>query len=307
MSDRGVLFVGSKALALAQLEALGAAGVPIRCAALLDDRDDERSVIGELEALTGQLGVPAELVANGKDLSAVVAKHRPDLAFVCGWYRILPRTLLESVPLGWLGVHASALPAYRGFSPLVWALLNGESSVGVSLFQITEGLDEGGLFDQRHIEVGSDDQIGEVLEKVAELSGAMARDAIPAVLAGSLLPRPQPATTPSYCAARTPDDGLLSWDRSAQRVHDAVRAQSRPYPGAFTFLDGRRVTIWRARRSEMVAWGEPGSVVRITEDGVDVACADGTAVTLLEVQVAGEPARPAPEVVRSVRVRFGRP
>ena len=297
--------MGSKALAVAQLRELGASGSPISCVAVLDDRDDERSAFAELHAVAQELGVPVSVVHDHRDLTGLVERHEPLLAFVCGWYRILPDSLLRRVPLGWLGVHASALPRYRGFAPVVWAILNGEPEIGVSLFQITPGLDEGDLYDQRMIAVGPDDDVAQVLEQVAAVSSAMVRERLPEVLDGRATPYPQPAHEPSYCAARRPEDGRLPWAEPARRLHDRVRAQTRPYPGAFSRLDGRRVTVWRSAVSAITAWGEPGSVVRIGRDGVDVACGGGTTLTLVELQVEGEPPRSSGDVVTSVRARFG--
>lgn len=302
----GVLFVGSKAMAVSQLRALAESGAPVDAVALLDDSDDERSVLPELRGLAERLDVPTVLVRDAGDLAALVQEHRPALGLVCGWYRILPAGLLDSLPLGWLGVHASALPAYRGFAPVVWAMINGDPVVGVSLFQITPGLDEGDLYGQRSVPVGPDDDVGVVLARIAATSADMVRERVPAVLAGTARAVPQPRDGASYCAARRPEDGELHWGLTARELHDRVRAQAHPYPGAFSWLGDRRVTVWRARVSGITAWGEPGSVVRISPEGVDVACGGGTALTLVDVQVDGESAQPAAAAVRSVRARFGR-
>jgi methionyl-tRNA formyltransferase len=157
-------------------------------------------------------------------------------------------------------------------------MLNGEPAVGVSVFQVTPGLDEGDLYDQRSVDVGPDDQIGDVLQRVGEVSTAMVRERIPGVLAGTAVGRPQPSTGAKYCAARTSDDGLLDWAQPAPRLHDFIRAQARPYPGAFTWSGGRRLRVWRARQSSITAWGEPGSVVDHAGRR-RLACAGGTALT----------------------------
>jgi methionyl-tRNA formyltransferase len=124
------------------------------------------------------------------------------------------------------------------------------------------------------------------------------------MLDGGVVPVAQAAAGVSYGAQRTPDDGLVDWRAPARRLHDFVRAQSDPYPGAFTWLQGRRMTIWRARPYPHPYFGAPGQVVRIDADGVHVACGEGSALTLLEVERDGV-RDAAGRIVDSTRVRFG--
>jgi methionyl-tRNA formyltransferase len=125
------------------------------------------------------------------------------------------------------------------------------------------------------------------------------------MLSGERVPRPQTSHGASWCAARTPDDGRIDWQQPAVRIHNFIRAQSRPYPGAFTSLDGNALHIWSSRRHDATYMGTPGQVAHVAADGVLVIAGDHRAIRVTEVQAPGEPPRPAHEVLNSVKIRLG--
>jgi methionyl-tRNA formyltransferase len=197
----------------------------------------------------------------------------------------------------------SPLPRYRGTSPVVWQLIEGESEVGFSIFTLTEKVDEGDLWAQGMVAAGPDDEVGEVLTRLESAVGAAFDTLYPALIAGTARAYPQPNVPPSYCAARLPADGGLDFSQSARRCHDFIRAQSRPYPGAFTILDGERLIIWRAHALDVTYFGRPGQVARVARDGVIVICGDNHPLVLTKVGWRGTDVAAA-QIVRSVKTRF---
>jgi methionyl-tRNA formyltransferase len=302
----GILLVGSKGQALRCVEALLAADrAALAAVATIDDRDDARSEYDRLRAVCDAAGVPLHVVGPGLTIAEAVRSTRPALGVVAGWYRLIPPDVMDAAPRGFVGLHYSALPRYRGGSPVVWAMINGEPEIGISLFSLGAGIDDGDLWAQARVPVPPDAYIGDLLPTIEGTAARLLAGHYADILHGRRAPIAQPLVGATYCAPRKPSDGMIDWRWSARRVFDFVRAQSAPYPGAFTIMDGRRLTIWRARPIDVVFHGTPGQVGRATPEGPYVICGDDRPLLVEQVQLEGEEARPASEVLRSVQIRLG--
>jgi methionyl-tRNA formyltransferase len=171
---------------------------------------------------------------------------QPEFGLVIGWYYMVPRRMREIFPLGVAGIHASLLPRYRGGAPLVWAIIRGETRTGVSLFYFDDGVDTGDLIAQKAFEIAPDDTIRTVYEKATSASLEVVEEFVPLVRAGTAPRIQQNEGDATVFPQRKPEDGLIDWSRSAEEIRDFIRAQTRPYPGAFTYIEGKKVTIWDA-------------------------------------------------------------
>lgn len=186
---------------------------------------------------------------------------RPDFVFVAGWYHMIPGSWLARAPI--FGLHASLLPKYRGGAPLVWAMINGESKTGVSLFQMDHGVDTGPVLSTREIPIGADDEIGDLLERAERASIDIIRRDFPRIASGEIKGKAQPAATFPVMPQRSPSDGRIDWTQSSEKIGLFVRAQTRPYPGAFLEIEKRKVAIWGCVEApEITKAAEPGSVAR---------------------------------------------
>jgi methionyl-tRNA formyltransferase len=180
------------------------------------------------------------------DVMQFVTEVAPDLILVIGWYHMIPKRLRDIAPLGVVGIHNSLLPKYRGGAPLVWAMINGEPSTGTSLFYLGDGVDTGDLLAQRKFPIQPSDTIREVVKK-AELAGLdMLLETTPGILAGTASSTPQDHGQATQYPQRSPSDGLIDWSWDAIRLRNFIRAQTRPYPGAYTIVAGKKVVIWDA-------------------------------------------------------------
>ena len=204
--------------------------------------------------------------ATPDDIAALARETGASAMLLAGWYHMVPGRIRALCPRGCIAVHASLLPRYRGGAPLNWAILNGDAEAGVSLFELADGVDYGVLYDQRRFPVAADDYISDLLHKAEAATLDMVGDAVPRILAGCLLGRPQEGEA-SYVLQRQPSDGAIDWSRSAADIARLVRSVSRPYPGARAVLDGRPLVIWRARVAEGAprVFGVPGQIVRLAE------------------------------------------
>jgi methionyl-tRNA formyltransferase len=212
----------------------------------------------------------------------------PDLILVIGWYYLVPRSLRQLAVRGALGLHASLLPRFRGGAPLVWAMINGETQTGVSLFHLEDGVDEGDVIAQKSFPIARDDDISDVIHKTQTCSVELIRKYIPLFAEGHAPRIRQDASFATVMPQRKPEDGKINWAvQSADEVYNWVRAQTRPYPGAFSYFGTEKLIIWkcRLRGSEPFA-GHPGEIVCSPSHASDpwgVCCADGRVVDILEI------------------------
>jgi methionyl-tRNA formyltransferase len=185
-------------------------------------------------------------------------------ALVVGWYNMIPRRVREAFRLGCFGIHASLLPKYRGGAPLNWAILNQDCTAGVSFFELTEGVDDGLIFAQRSFLIDEDDYIGDLLSKAEAATLDVVSEVMPLLLHGISMGKPQEGE-PSFSLQRQPSDGEIDWTKPATEIARLVRAVSRPYPGAFATLGGRRLTIWRASAllDAPRVFGAVGQIIRL--------------------------------------------
>jgi methionyl-tRNA formyltransferase len=219
-----------------------------------------------------------------------VKQAGPDLLVVAGWSQLVRDPLLSSFPLEAVGLHPTKLPAGRGRAPIPWTLIKGFNETAVTLFYLVAEADAGDIVDQEPIEVSMRDDARSLYEKVAQAHGTILVRALPRLLDGTADRRPQ---GPGYAwPKRRPEDGLIPWSSSAEELYNWVRALTHPYPGAFTFLKGGRLTIWSADflpMEEMLS--EPGYVVGPVWSagigGLAVACTGGLLI-LRDVELEGQ-------------------
>lgn len=215
---------------------------------------------------------------------------QPDLLLAVNWRYLVPPAVYHRPRLGAYVFHDSLLPAYRGFSPTVWAMINGEDHTGVTLLTMADGYDEGDIVGQLRVEVNPDDTIAVVTERVTEAYLALLETHLPALLTGQAPRKPQDHSAATYTCKLLPDDMRIDWAWPTTRIYNLIRAVTAPYPGAHTTLDGRRLTIWGAERlkaARRYIGRVPGRVVEIRPGvGTVVLTGDG-ALLLTRVQLEG--------------------
>ena len=245
-----------------------------------------------------------------RDYAALISDEiRPDIALVVGCRILIPPAVYQVPPLGTLAVHDSLLPAYRGFAPLNWSILNGENHTGVTLFYLNELMDGGDIVAQQRVSIAPDDTAPLVYEKVCHATVDLILGALPRLERGEASRTLQDYARGSLTCSRIPADGMIDWRASTQAIHDQVRGLTYPYPGAFTFYEGKKLIIWTAQsldNAPLYTGRIPGRVVgRLREQGsVDVLTGDGI-LRVSEVQLQDAMRTAATEVIRSVRATLG--
>ena len=257
--------------------------------------------VSPVERQARVLGLPVETPASLKDDAAQAAlrAYKADAAVVVAYGLILPKTVLDSFPLGAFNIHASLLPRWRGAAPINRAIMAGDRESGVSIMKMDEGLDTGAVAMAERVAIGPDMTAGELHDALSRLGADLMLRALAALERGSLTLTPQPAGGVSYAAKIGKDETRIAWSKPWNAVHGHIRGLS-PFPGAwFALEDGTRVKVLRSTRGE--GGGEPGAVL---DGALTIACGQG-AVRLLEVQRAGKQPMQAEEFLRGTAVKPG--
>jgi methionyl-tRNA formyltransferase len=279
-----------------------------------------------LESLLGRFDVVG-LVRRGDDRVVAAAERRgvrvlgdaspaaiadairdlaPECVVVSSYDRILSAELLESCRF--VNVHYAPLPRYRGRANVNWAIINREPETAISVHVLTPELDAGPILLQQRVPIGPDDTVTELYARLNDVQRASLAIAVERHLDGD--PGiPQDDADATYGCTRLPADGEIDWSRSTEDVYALVRALVEPYPGAFTYLDGRRMIVWEARPAASPAqWAGRvrGRVVGRSgaEGWADVLTGDGV-LRLISVEPEGEERQPAASAVASVRATLG--
>ena len=272
------------------LEAAAACGAEVVAVVTLPGPvDPNRSGQCSFDDVAARLG--ARLVetrdVNAPETLAALREARPELIFVVGWSQLVRDEFIALAPGGVFGMHPTLLPRHRGRAPIPWTILSGLARTGVTLFEIADATaDSGPVVGQVEVPVAPDETATTLFDRLAAAHVELVRGHLPGLLAGTAPRLPQDPRRASAWQRRTPADGIIDWDTRAPYLYDWVRAQTRPYPGAFTFLGDTRIVVWRAAPTQLAAGTPAGTVVEGRESGVVVACGDGGLV-LEEVEPEG--------------------
>jgi methionyl-tRNA formyltransferase len=242
----------------------------------------------EVAARHGSVLVETADVNAESTLDAIRALD-PELIFVVGWSQLVREPFIALAREGVFGMHPTLLPRHRGRAPIPWAILSGLARTGVTLFQIVDAsADSGAIVGQVAVDIAPDETAEMLFSRIADAHVELIREYVPQLVARSAPRIAQDARRASSWPKRTPADGIIDWETRAPYLYDWVRAQTRPYPGAFTYLGDEKVVVWRARPVELDDAAPAGTIVATRPEGPVVACGQG-ALLLEEVETgAGE-------------------
>jgi methionyl-tRNA formyltransferase len=273
----------------ASLEELVAAGDDVALVVTHEDRPGEEIWFRSVADAARERGIPVITPpdVNSPDVVARVRTLEPDFLFSAMFRQMLKRELLDVPSRGALNLHPSLLPKFRGRSPLNWVLVEGETETGVTLHYMVEKPDRGDIVAQRRIAIDEGETALSLHRKATAAARELWKEAYPLLAAGRAPRIPQDQSRASYYGGRTPADGEIDWRRPARRLYDLVRAVTHPYPGAFSWRNGRRLFVWWAKPGEPPRPLAPGEVEVTAERRVWIGAGEG-ALRLERVQVEGE-------------------
>ena len=208
-------------------------------------------------------------------------KEKFDLLLVCGWQRLIPDKILETIKICGIGSHGSSelLPKGRGRSPVNWSIIEGKKQFILQLFILTPEIDDGDIVYHETFDINEWDTCKTIYYKTSIVMKRSLLKLIPNILSNNFSRTPQ-SGEPSFYPKRTPDDGLIDWNKPLEEIHNFVKALAKPYPGAFSFIDKQKIMVWEAQpfdRKITFSDAKFGEIVEKFSTGdFVVKCNDGT-------------------------------
>jgi len=206
--------------------------------------------------------------------------------FIVVAYRILPKAVFMLPPLGTINIHASLLPRYRGPAPIQRAIAAGEKITGITIFRIDEGIDTGTIVVQKEAAIAHDETTPQVYERLSRLGADSIMDAISTIQRGKAVFAKQDASLATASPKLSKAEGNIDWSMPAERIFNIIRA-FKPFPGSYSFLEGRRIAIEWALPIEGGGSEPPGTICSVGESGIEVRCGSG-ALSITEVKPEGK-------------------
>lgn len=295
-NDCRIVFMGTPDLARTVLERVLSEGYQVVAAVTQTDKPKGRggqmafSPVKEL-CLEKNIPVLQPERAKSDEFYEELNKYAPDMILVAAYGKILPKRVLDLPKYGCINVHTSLLPDYRGAAPIQWAVLNGEEKTGATIMYMDEGCDTGDIISQRELYLAADETGGSLHDKLAVLGGELLVETMPSILDGSAVRTKQDHSKSRYVGLIEKSLGNLDFTRPAVELERYVRGLD-PWPGAFTYIDGKLLKIWKAEVIPGDAGAEPGSLVENKGKSLNFATGDGV-LAVTELQPEGKKRMPA--------------
>ena len=307
-----LVFCGTPRFAVPTLEALLAAGHEIALVVTQPDRPVGRTQevvappVKQTALAAGLAVVQPDKIRNNTDFRAQLESIAPDAIVVVAYGRIIPPWMLALPRLGCINLHASLLPKYRGAAPIQWAVAMGETVTGNTTMLLEERLDTGPILLQQQVPIGPEQTAADLFDVLAYAGAPLMVETLTGLANHSIHPQPQDHTKATLAPLLDREDGRMDFAaRTATELKNRWRG-FQPWPGAFTALDGKKLIVHRMTVAEpaSVASAAPGEI-RIEDHRIVVACAQGTWLELVELQLEGKKRLAAAEFLRGMQLAHG--
>jgi methionyl-tRNA formyltransferase len=284
-----VIFLGTPAFAVPTLEKVLEAGHTVLTVISQPDRPKGRSQVlspSPVKEAALRHGLPVFQPERIKrpEVVAQLAELAAEAMVVVGYGQIIPQSIIDLPRYGILNVHASLLPKYRGAAPIQWAIVNGETTTGVTTMRIDAGLDTGEMLLRAETAIDPEETAIELGERLAAMGANLLVETLARI--ETLVPQKQDASQATYAPILKKEDGLIDWSLPAAAIHNRVRGLL-PWPGAFTKFRGQTLHIWKTSRRFLPFPDPAGRLVRAGKS-LRVICGDGSSLELLELQLEGK-------------------
>ncbi|MEA2062640.1 MAG: methionyl-tRNA formyltransferase [Gemmatimonadota bacterium] len=305
-----VLFWGSPGFAVEPLRALHGSAHNVVGVVCQPDRAAGRGralrppLVKTVAESLGLTVIQPEL-PRGEDFLARIKSLDPDISMVVAYGHILRPEMLSLPRHGSINLHASLLPAYRGAAPIQRAVLAGETTTGITVIQMDEGMDTGDILAREEVMIGSLEPAGELADRLSRLGAGVLLEVLGRITDGSLRPEAQSEQGVSYAPKVKREQARLDWRDKADNIACAIRAFD-PAPGAFCFYRGKMLKLFCPALGDRVEKeAAPGRITGVSGQGLAVCCGDGCIVSVREFQAQGKKRMPAEEFLRGSRLVLG--
>ncbi len=303
-----LLFMGTPDFAVPTLQALHQSSHTLSAVVTQPDRPKGRGQAVQFSpvkqyALDNGLDVLQPPKASDPDFIASLAQFQPDVIVVIAYGQILKQKLLDVPKHFCMNIHASLLPKYRGAAPINWAILNGDAETGVTTMKMDKGMDTGDMLLKREVPIARVDTAQTLHDALAEAGAALALETLTQLEAGQLVPVAQNHEEATHARKLTKDDGHIYWNQSAENIYNQIRGLD-PWPGAYTFLNGKRLKCCKAETTTGSSGDAPGVVARVSDFGIEIGTRDGRLI-VTEIQPEGKKRMTAKSFLAGHHVEIG--
>ncbi len=215
-----------------------------------------------------------------------IKRAAPDVVVIIAYGQIIPARLLAIPRLGWINLHASLLPKYRGAAPIHWAIANGETRSGLTTMQIDKGMDTGPTLLQQEMEIGPDETSPELSARMSVAGADLIVNTLLRFSRGEISPMPQDASQATHAPILKKEDGRIEWSRTAQEIYNRMRGFA-PWPGAFTTFRGHACHLWGRPATSVPEKQFSGGEIVSSGQNVLAECGERTCLQLEFVQLEG--------------------
>ena len=287
-----LVFCGTPAFAVPTLHALRAAGHSIELVLCQPDRPSGRGLaltVPPVKQAALEAGIEVlqpEKIRNNAELRSRLEGIQPDAIIVVAYGRLIPPWMLELPRYANLNLHGSLLPKYRGAAPIQWAVANGETVTGVTTMRLDEGMDTGDMLLRRELPIGPADTAEDLFPRLAALGAPLMVETLAGLETETITPQTQDGSLATLAPLLTRDDGRIDPARSAQSIYDRWRG-FQPWPGAWTTVRGKKLTLHRLTLARSTEPGESG-VFRVEGDRLFFTAGDGASLEVTELQLEGK-------------------
>lgn len=300
--------MGTPDFAVASAEAIVAAGIEIACIVTVPDRHAGRGrkiCQSAMKEWAVAQKLPILQPESLKDAAFIEALKRFDAdLFIVVAFRILPREVFSIPALGTINLHGSLLPRYRGAAPINWAIIQGERETGVTTFFIDDKVDTGNILLKAHLEIGEDEDFGELYDRLKIRGASLLVETIEGVMIGGLKPFPQSGTA-TRAPKITPEVCTIDWSKSATEIRNVVRGLS-PVPGARSRLNNKGLKIFSCTSHTWPGDEQAGTVCHVDCDNgaLFIRCGEG-AISVKDLQVEGKRRMAVSDFLRGCQIKVG--
>src|SRR6184192_3468304 len=268
-------------------------------------------------ALAAHLPVHQPEKIRAPEVQQLLERLAPDVIVIIAYGQIIPARLLSIPKHGWINLHASLLPKYRGAAPINWPIVHGQTRTGLTTMRIDAGMDTGDILLQREMEIGPKETAPELGARMSEAGAPLMEETLRGLTAGTVVPRPQSHAEATIAPILKKEDGRIDWNRPAQEIHNRMRGFA-PWPGAYSTFRGQTCHLWAETAldpnslpaglldspSFAAARSAPGTLIGVKNDWF-ISCGNATLLHLQSVKMEGRKQISASEFVNGARVEHG--
>lgn len=227
-----------------------------------------------------------EKVKKNEDFFEELKGLKPDLLVTAAYGKILPQQVLDIAPYGCINVHGSLLPKYRGAAPIQWSIINGDKITGITTMYTDIGMDTGDMLLKREFEIPDTMTAGELYDELSIIGAEVLKETLKLLTEGKLIRIPQQHDEATKVSTISKELGNIDWEKPAQTIYNLIRGTN-PWPSAYTFYEGNRMRIWKARVIKNTNSGTiPGKIIDVSKVGIKVETGEGE-LQIEEVQFDG--------------------